>query len=264
VTAFAVAAELATVHVILAMACTTGPVDDLVGLERHVVAGLATHARVRSLKSKIRVLVVIKGPGVPGERVVTALARATEVTFVHIIVRVAGIALCRRILEDLRLVTGVAGGLGMRTEQGEACKPMIERDLLLPGAFVVALSALPALVPTVDVVVLVTGIALAGQRNVVDRFHMACLAFERAVSAAQRIARIPVVIEGDLRPLRDRMAAFTLRAVVPPVLVIVAMAAVAIPRELVVPWIGRMAAIAREPRVRTLERKSRVARVVER
>jgi len=41
VTALAVAAELAAMHVILAMACRTGSISDLVGFERHIVAGLA-------------------------------------------------------------------------------------------------------------------------------------------------------------------------------------------------------------------------------
>src|SRR5580765_3190378 len=149
----------------------------------------------------------------------------------------------------------------MRAEQREVREIVIESDALLPRALVVALRALPAFVAAVHVVVSVAGHAVAGQRDVVDGLLVAGLALEQPMRAAQRITGIPVVIESDLGPFDDRMAALALRTVVTLVLVIFAMAAVAVARQLVVEGIARVAALACQSGVRALERKLGVAMV---
>src|SRR6185369_1154934 len=152
VAAFAIAAELAAMHVILAMACGAGSIRDLVRRELHVVAGLAGRTRVRAVQGEIRVPVVVEGPGTPSGGVVATLTRAPQTALVSVVVRVAGVARGRRVLECLRFVAVVAGCFGMRAEQREVREIVIESDALLPRALVVALRALPAFVAAMHVV----------------------------------------------------------------------------------------------------------------
>jgi hypothetical protein len=92
---------------------------------------------------------------------VAIFALLPAATFVCIIGSMAAVAGFRRVLEDLRFVTVKACSIQVIADQGVICRIVIKRDLG-PGRFVVAIRALRTKTFLVNVILYVTGNALAG------------------------------------------------------------------------------------------------------
>jgi len=188
--------------------------------KRLSMAVIATNSCVRAVQREIGLYIVIELPLQPVNRVVARGAVVLEATVVRIVLAVTIHTFLRRILEYVRLVTGIAFLATVLAEQREACQIVIKEHVLRPRHIVVAVLALDALRAEVRVVFLVAGIASRRQRNFEDRFDMACLTLECFMRAMNFMVGIDIVIKHDASPVSRDVAGLTNIAKVPVVIII--------------------------------------------
>lgn len=74
-------------------------------------------------------------------------------------------------------------GGGMRTQQGKTGQVMIEKDIVLPGCFVVTVVADNALLTLMGIIFLMAGVAVRLQFNLENGFDMTGLTLDGLMSA---------------------------------------------------------------------------------
>lgn len=128
------------VHVVCLMTQTTLSGSLLKLLQRHLrrMAGVTRQALVRSLQRKLCLLVVIKTPNAPPHRMVASTAFSAHCAFMHIVLLMTAHAL--RPLSDKGKVRMAAftGDRCVTAQEREGGQIVIETDLMLPAAFVMA------------------------------------------------------------------------------------------------------------------------------
>jgi hypothetical protein len=129
VAALALFAVTAVVCVIAAMAAEAGGVGSLV-LDRVDMATFATNMGMPALQGKVGVPIVVEVGFTPFAFVVAVSAVRTVDAMVHVVERVTAVAGARRFLVALVDVAAIAGGVTVRTVQGEIRLVMIEAELL--------------------------------------------------------------------------------------------------------------------------------------
>jgi len=195
-----------------------------------LVAGRALHLGlgVGIAQGKAGAVVVeATGCGFPVTFGMALRALLTQVASVLVILLVAADALLGRFLEHGALVALLALGLGMLAQQREGGGLVVELGRFLPAALGVAVAALLAQGLLVLVILAVAGVALLADLGAVDGAGVAVRAAGAAVLAAQRVARVDIVVERGGLPLLGVVAAVTLLAVLPLVTLLVVVLAVA-------------------------------------
>ena len=86
----AVGAELAIMNVVGAMTIAATSVDGFDFCKRHTVTVVAGNRIVGTVKRKVRLQTMVEGPQIPGNRVVAATTLICKVTFVRVVIAMAG------------------------------------------------------------------------------------------------------------------------------------------------------------------------------
>ena len=205
-----VGAELAIVNVVGTVTIAAARAEPLHSGQVRPVAALAGHGFMRALEREIGQQVVIEHPGRPFHRVVTRGAVVAETAIVRVVFEMAIDARLGRVAEDVGFMAIRALGVGMCAEERESREVVVEKYVLVPGRFVVAILALDPLFALVGIVRGVTVVAARLQRHVENGFDVAVLAFDGLVSAAQGVLGVRGVIEVNLCPHDDTVTGFAL------------------------------------------------------
>jgi len=221
----AIRTELAVVYVVVAVTIRTLTSQACLRAERAAVTAFANHRGMRPEKREVGPLVVIEMPLLPVDRVVAGRAGLAESSVMIVIVPVAVDALFGSISEDMGIVTVGALGVGMLSEEGKAGQAVVEKDLVFPCAFAMAIRAGNALRAFVRVVIFVARDTGTFQFDIEYRLNMAGIALDRAVGTEQRMTRVLAVIEVNHLPGLARVAARAVCSVMAVVIVVVEMAA---------------------------------------
>jgi len=189
--------------------------------------------------------IVIEVPELPISQAVAVLAFRAQPAPVHIVLVVAGIAVCGRlVLIQPSLVTTLAGRCSMLAEEGVfGVSIMIERDRF-PPLLVVTFLALRPEVGSMDVVFLMTGVAVGGCLVFVERAFVASLALCLPVVALQQIRGITIMLEEQELPVPFSVTARTPNGKLPLMLVVLLMTGVAVGRSLILIQMPLMAGLA--------------------
>lgn len=158
-TTSAVGSKFAIVHVARAMAVTTASAGGLHFLQRVSVAIVAGDLNMSTRQRKIRLLVVIKQPLVPGNRVVAGITLFVEISAMRIVLNMAGNTGGIRLAKGLRFMAVDTFHLAMGTEQREWAKVVVEKQWVLPVDFRMAVLALHAQRLVMRVIIDMTGLA---------------------------------------------------------------------------------------------------------
>jgi len=139
-TAFALRAELAVVHIVLAVTTQARGVElDIRGdVHSLAMAGNASDPAVSAVEREMRLLGVIERPRVPVVRVVTERAVEPERALVGVVVAMAVDALALGVMELRRLVAARTFDGAMLADQREAAEVVVETNALLPGDLAMA------------------------------------------------------------------------------------------------------------------------------
>lgn len=86
----AIGAEFAIVNVVRAMTVAATAIDGFHLDQRHAVTVVARDLDMGTIEREVCLQVVIEGPDVPGDRVVTGIAAIREIAFMRVVVAVAG------------------------------------------------------------------------------------------------------------------------------------------------------------------------------
>lgn len=154
---------------------------------------------------------VVEVPELPAVRVVTVVALRSEASAMHIHGCMTRRTVERGVLECLRDVAFLACDERVRSDQGQPCEIVIEEYVTVPAALVMALLAGRSLLALVDVVRLVTCLAARIEPALAVLFSMAVVTRDLLMLAAQRILRVPIVVESSHRPPRRHVTALALR-----------------------------------------------------
>ena len=125
----------------------------------YCVAQDALQIFVRSVERKVGLRVVVKLPEAPRVRVVALSALFAEPSLVCIVAFVAGPATERRILECGGEMTRLARCCGVLPDKGKARQVVFEGDVVTPALFVMTGVTLFPLLPGMDIVIAMTGVA---------------------------------------------------------------------------------------------------------
>jgi hypothetical protein len=118
-----------------------------------------------------------------------------------VILTVASDAVVLGILENVRVVAGIALLLGMNAEQRESRQIVVEENIVRPGMFVVAVKAKSALGSLVGVVILMADQAILDKLDLEDWLDVARDTLGESVGPLQHIGSLDTVIESDIYPL---------------------------------------------------------------
>lgn len=203
-------AKPAIVHIVSAVTTITGP-GQADFFHRLRVAGNTLDRFVLAGQGEPGLPVVIECPLLPRTRIVAGFTLVTEPAPMIVIPPVTGDTRYRCALVGLVLVALYALNIFMLAIQRKRRQAMIEQGAL-PIAFVVAIVALPALFPLVDVIAPVTGITGFTQPLLAQYTLVAGCTPDSIVPATQREAGFLVMIEYGPGPGLLRMAGFTFPA----------------------------------------------------
>ena len=134
-TAAAIGAKLAVVHVVGTMTITAAAVDTLHPGQSRSMAIVTTNFGVRAIKRKVGLQVVIECPEFPGNGVMTGITAIAHIALVRVVVTVARDTVDRFVGIGLAVVTAVAFLLLVFAQQGEARQVMVEKHRVLPVDF---------------------------------------------------------------------------------------------------------------------------------
>lgn len=259
----AIRTELTVVDIVIAVTIRTLTAQACLRAERAAVTAFAAHPGMRPEQRKVGLLVVIEMPLLPVDRVVAGRAGLAESAVMIVVVPVAVDAQFGCVSEDMRIVTVGALGFGMFAEEGKAGQAVVEKDLVFPGTFVMAIRAGDALRALVRVIFFVAGHTRTLEFDIEDRLNMAGIALDRVVSTEKRMTRVLAVIEvNDVEGLA-RVAARTVCSVMAIVIVVLEMAAHTARLESVCKRFIAMALVTDELGVLAEKFEVGVARVVE-
>ena len=164
---------------------------------------------------------------------------------VHIVLLVAGVAVCGRlVLVQPSRVATLAGRCAMLTEKGKLCiSIMIEGDRF-PLFLVMTFLALHPKVGSMNVVFLMAGIAVGRCLLLVEGAGVASLACSLSVVALQQIRGITIMLKEQKFPATFGVTALTLLGKLPLMLVVFLVAGVAVGRSLILIQVPLMAGFA--------------------
>ena len=151
----------------------------------------------------------------------------------------------------------------MVAEQREACQPVVEENIVLPRQFGVAVSTPRPHGTAMRVIILMTCEAVRSRRCIEDRLDMASGTFSISMCAKQRMSRVDVMIEMHVRPPGRRMTGIAGTTKVPVVVVVVFVTGDAGRTQAVGKRIRAMATVTSLFGVHTVERKLRIALMIE-
>jgi hypothetical protein len=241
--------KLAIVDVVGTMTVVAAAAQPHLVFHRLPMTGFTLCIAMCTVEGKIGLRVVIETPLRPVDRRVAERAVVGEAVSVRIVWPVTRHAVRWCVPELLCFVTGRTFGVVVFAQQGEASQAMVEEDVFGPGRFIVAILAGRSLGTIVGIVVFVAQSAAAWRLSVKDRFDMTSCAFDTGVGTAERVVRVDVVIECQLRPLGRHVARVTTFAKMPLMVVIIIVAGETGGAELIGKRIVAMAVSADQRRV---------------
>ena len=187
---------------------------------------MALQTFVRSGQRKARLLVMVEPPPGPAVRVMTLRAVGPKAAGVMLVL-VATRARPRRVLEGWRAMTILAGDRCVKANEGKPREVVIERDLVAPAGFVVALVAARSELAFVRIILLVAADARGCQLVAVEIAFVARVALDLGVAAEKReFCRLGMIEVHRLPGLRG-MTGLALCAVSPAMRVLQAVACTA-------------------------------------
>lgn len=203
---------LSLVHIIRFMAPATegGQFDFL--LHRLGMAKVALQFFMRSLQGEIRLNFVIKFPGPPALGVMAQSALVAQTLLVDIFLLVAVHAVIRSLFVAGGQVAVFASRYRVQADERKPGPVVIEFDLVSPGVLVVAAVAFLTFLSLVNVVLLVTRIALRAEFLLVGVPLVTTQTVDFGVAVNQFEFRVFVVIEDHFLPLCGSMAFVALAA----------------------------------------------------
>lgn len=160
-------------------------------------------------------------------------------------------------------MTGVALGIGVRSEQRKTRQVMVEEHLVDPRFFVVTVVARNALCALVCIVILMASNALALQFDVKQRIDMAGSTFGGLVSTDEHMPGVDIVVEKYLSPCIADVAGVTTFTEVTFVVVIFLMAADALRVEPIGKGVVAVAIAAAQRGVLSIDRKIGIPGMIE-
>ena len=260
--ASAIRPEFAVMNVIRLVAIGTVAAESHLRLQWLPMTGFTVDASVCPVEPESGLCIVIEKCLLPLDRVVAKRALFAEASAVGIVLLVAVNALLRRVAEHVRVMTLGAVLLVVFAKKREAGQAMVEKDLVLPGVFVVAVCTRCSQRAVVSIVFFVAGQAVSGQRRIENGLDMAGRAFDVRVRAVEGVAGVQGMIELHLGPSDTHMARLALPAEMALVVVVFLVTSDALHGELVRKRIVAMASVAVLLRMFVIERKASVATVI--
>ncbi len=206
---------------------------------------------------------MVEKPLHPVHRAVAGSAIFVVAVFMRVVFEMTVVAYFRRITKYMRFMTGLALRRHMRAQKREAHQIMIEKDIVLPRRFVVAVIAHNALFPFMWVIVCVAVVAGCLKRDLKYRLDMAIETFDRLVRTDQPMFGIGVVIEENCCPDLSAVAGVALIGEVPVVVVVLQVACNTGLFQLVGKRIVAMAILTSKRCVTTVQQKVSVPGVIE-
>ena len=140
-----VGSELPIVDIVGTMTIGAVPAEARLRSKRLSVAALARDLRVCAVKREAGLRVVIEQPLLPVDGVMAQRAVLTEAPLVGVVLAVAADAILRCVAEHMRLATLATLGFRVFAEQGETSEIVVEKDVVFPRGFTVAVETLRAL-----------------------------------------------------------------------------------------------------------------------
>ena len=178
------------------------------------VAGLTIEAAMRAGQPVSRLRVVIEAPPRPAIRVVAEPAIRREAALMMLI-RMAGDASRRRILERQRPMAFLAGHDGVSTDQRKTRHVVIEGHYAAPARLSVTLLATATELTFVPVILAVAGHTGRRQLVAIEIAGVAGIALDVRMCGSQRKLGRLAVVEADRVPLALVVAALALGPVAP-------------------------------------------------
>lgn len=180
-----------------------------------------------------------------------------------VILTVASDAVVLGILENVRVVAGIALLLGMNAEQRESRQIVVEENIVRPGMFVVAVKAKSALGSLVGVVILMADQAILDKLDLEDWLDVARDTLGESVGPLQHIGSLDTVIESDIYPLIIDVAGIAGGTEVSVVIVVFEVTGNAGDIQRVGERVVAVAGIAGELSMAAVERETRVPPMIE-
>ena len=201
----AVGSELAVVDIIRFVAI--GAVATLLNLRCQwlPVAGFASDALMGSIELESGLCVVIKKCLLPVHRRVAKHASFAEPATMGVVFLVAGNALLRRVSEHVRVMALAALLFVVFAEQRKTGQAMVEEDIVLPGAFVMAVRTRYSQRRVMGVVVFVARQAVGRERRLEYRLDVACSTFGFGMSPVEGVSGVCRMIELHFGPSGARV-----------------------------------------------------------
>jgi len=159
VTSFTAISERPAVHIISAMTAYACRRKADVFFHGTLVAGAADEPLVRTVQGVVGLSAMVELPEGPTIGIVAKGAVGAEPSLVNIFSAMATGACHIRILEGRCQVAFLARRRGVQANQGKARNVMIEKYSFAPTALIVTISAAPAFLAFVDVILLVAVVA---------------------------------------------------------------------------------------------------------
>lgn len=131
-----------------------------------------------AIEQEVGLCVVVKQPVFPTDRVMAARTVAVEATLMRILLKMAVHASLGRISKYMGVVAAITIGGSMRAKQRKLRQVVIEKDIVLPGCFVVAVIADNALFAFMSIIFLMAGVAVRLQFNFEYRRDVAGFTFD--------------------------------------------------------------------------------------
>lgn len=262
-TAAAVGSELTVVNVIGTMTVRAVLAQARLRGKRLPVTALARDVCVCTVKRETRLLVVVEQPLLPVDRVVAQPAILAEATVVRVVFAVATEAVFRCVAKYVRLVALAAVGFRVFTKQRKPGEVVVEKDIVLPRRFTVAVEALRALCALVGVIVLVTRETVAFQLHFVNRLDVAGSTLGFPVRTDQCVAGVFLMIEMHIGPAAAGVTGLAALSEMTLVIVVFPVAGDARHVEFVGERVVAVAAIAILLRMLAIQWEIRIAIVIE-
>lgn len=133
--------ELAIVLVVIAMTVDASASEPDLVLERPAMAGVAGDVGMSTGQGEFGLAVVVENPLSPVDRVVAKPAGFVEAPVVTVVPSMTADAFGCCVGKNVRVVTAGTLRVPMPAKQGEGRQPVIEKDLVVPGLFVVTVPA---------------------------------------------------------------------------------------------------------------------------
>ena len=209
------------------------------------MAGMTIKPFMPTIEFEAGTRIVVEIPEFPVSNAVAILAFRAQPAPVHVVLAVAGIAIRGRlVLIQPSLVATLAGRCAMFAEEGEfGVSVMIERDRFPPLLVVTFLAFRPE-VGSMDIVFLMTVVAVGRCLVFIERAFVAPVALCLPVVTLQQIRGITIMLEEQEFPVPFCVTARTPTGKLPLMLVVFLMTGVAVGRSLVLIQMPLMAGLA--------------------